>query len=148
MQGHNFDGAPLPLMETAPIIQGAGGLYSTANDMLRWLRWHLGADAKDFEMRLLDHATYLQRDGLDPVFGMDEGSEMDAMGLGWVIQNPEGARPLIMQKTGGLQGQFSYIAFAPSRGIGVFVSINQFSVSGFDAMVKAANGLIAELAPR
>jgi hypothetical protein len=28
------------------------------------------------------------------------------------------------------------------------VSINQFSVSGFDAMVKAANGLIAELAPR
>ena len=148
MQGHNFDGAPLPFMETAPIIQGAGGLYSTANDMLRWLRWHLGADAKDFEMRLLDHATYLQRDGLDPVVGMDEGSEMDAMGLGWVIQNPEGARPLIMQKTGGLQGQFSYIAFAPSRGIGVFVSINQFSVSGFDAMVKAANGLIAELAPR
>lgn len=148
MQGHNFDGAPLPFMETAPIIQGAGGLYSTANDMLRWLRWHLGADAKDFEMRLLDHATFLQRDGLDPVFGMDEGSEMDAMGLGWVIQNPEGARPLIMQKTGGLQGQFSYIAFAPSRGIGVFVSINQFSVSGFDAMVKAANGLIAELAPR
>jgi D-alanyl-D-alanine-carboxypeptidase/D-alanyl-D-alanine-endopeptidase len=70
------------------------------------------------------------------------------MGLGWVIQNPEGARPLIMQKTGGLQGQFSYIAFAPSRGVGVFISINQFSVSGFDAMVKAANELIAELAPR
>jgi len=148
MQGHNFDGSPLPFMETAPIIQGAGGLYSTANDMLRWLRWHLGDDRKDFEMRLLDHATYLQRDGLDPVFGMDEGSEMDAMGLGWVIQNPEGARPLIMQKTGGLQGQFSYIAFAPSRGVGVFISINQFSVSGFDAMVKAANELIAELAPR
>jgi D-alanyl-D-alanine-carboxypeptidase/D-alanyl-D-alanine-endopeptidase len=79
---------------------------------------------------------------------MDEGSEMDAMGLAWVAQNPEGARPFILQKTGGLQGQFSYIVFAPGRSIGVFVSINQFSVSGFDAMVKAANGLIAELEPR
>ncbi|HWM31796.1 MAG TPA: D-alanyl-D-alanine-carboxypeptidase/endopeptidase AmpH [Methyloceanibacter sp.] len=148
MQGHNFDGSPLAFVETAPIIQGAGGLYSTANDMLRWLRWHLGDDAKDFEMRLLDHATYLQRDGLDPVIGLDEGGEMDAMGLGWVIQNPEGNRPLIMQKTGGLNGQFSYIAFAPSRRIGVFASINQFSVEGFRAMVSAANGLITQLAPR
>ncbi len=148
MQGHSFDGSPMPIIPTSPLIVGAGGLYSTANDMLRWLDWHLGDDSKDFEIRLLDHATYLQRDGLKPVVGMDEGSEMDAMGLAWVAQNPEGARPFILQKTGGLQGQFSYIVFAPSRNIGVFVSINQFSVSGFDAMVKAANGLIAELEPR
>jgi D-alanyl-D-alanine-carboxypeptidase/D-alanyl-D-alanine-endopeptidase len=53
-----------------------------------------------------------------------------------------------LQKDGGLQGEFSYVAFAPSRGIGVLVSINRFSVGGFDAMVKAANALIAELAPR
>ena len=45
-----------------------------------------------------------------------------------------------MQKTGGLQGQFSYIAMAPTRGVGVFVSMNEFSVAGFDAMVKTANG--------
>ncbi|MBV8745676.1 MAG: D-alanyl-D-alanine-carboxypeptidase/endopeptidase AmpH, partial [Xanthobacteraceae bacterium] len=38
--------------------------------------------------------------------------------------------------TGGLQGEFSYVAFAPTRGIGVFASINQFSVGGFDAMAK------------
>ena len=149
MQGHNFDGSPLPFIETAPIIQGAGGLYSTANDMLRWLGWHLDRfAAKDAEMRLLDHASYLHRDGLTPVFGMDEGGEMDAMGLGWVVQEPAGARPLILEKSGGLQGEFSYVAFAPSRGIGVFVSINAFSVEGFDAMSKAVNELIAELAPR
>jgi D-alanyl-D-alanine-carboxypeptidase/D-alanyl-D-alanine-endopeptidase len=149
MQGHNFDGSPLPFVETAPIIQGAGGLYSTANDMLRWLRWHLDRfSSEDAEMRLLNHAAYLPRDGMNPVFGMDEAAEMDAMGLGWVIQKPEGGRPLIIQKSGGLNGEFSYIAFAPSRGVGVFVSINQFSVGGFDAMAKAANELIAELAPR
>ena len=148
MQGHNFDGSPMPIIPTSPLIVGAGGLYSTANDMLRWLRWHLGADSKDFEMRLLDHAAYLDRDGLNPVFGMDEGGAMDAMGLGWVIMRPEGNRPLIFHKSGGLQGEFSFVAFAPARGIGVFASMNQFSVEGFDAMAKATIELITELAPR
>lgn len=99
-------------------------------------------------MRLLAHAAYLPRDGLNPVFGMDEGGTMDAMGLGWVVVAPDGTRPLVLEKSGGLQGQFSYVAVAPSRGIGVFVSINAFSVGGFDAMEKAVNELIAELAPR
>jgi D-alanyl-D-alanine-carboxypeptidase/D-alanyl-D-alanine-endopeptidase len=148
MPGHNFDGSPMPIIPTSPLIVGAGGLYSTANDMLRWLRWHLGADSKDFEMRLLDHAAYLDRDGLSPVFGMDEGGAMDAMGLGWVIMRPEGNRPLIFHKSGGLQGEFSFMAFAPARGIGVFASMNQFSVDGFDAMAKATIELITELAPR
>ena len=79
---------------------------------------------------------------------MDEGGVMDAMGLGWVVLKPEGNRPLILQKSGGLQGEFSFVAFAPSRGVGVFVSINEFSIGGFDAMSKAAIELITELAPR
>jgi D-alanyl-D-alanine-carboxypeptidase/D-alanyl-D-alanine-endopeptidase len=149
MQGHNFDGSPLPFVETAPMIEGAGGLYSTANDMLRWLRWHLDrSSASDAEMRFLDHRSYLEFDGLAPVFGLSEAGEADAMGLGWVIVKPKGSQPLILQKTGGLQGMFTYVAFAPSRGIGVFVAINQFSIGGFEAMVKAANRLIGELAPR
>lgn len=91
MQGHNFDGSPMTFIPTSPMIVGAGGLYSTANDMLRWLSWHLDRfAAEDAEMRFLNHAAYLDRDGLSPVFGMDEGGEMDAMGLGWVIMRPEG----------------------------------------------------------
>ena len=34
---------------------------------------------------------------------------MGAMGLGWVINFPEGNRPLILEKTGGLQGFFVYV---------------------------------------
>ena len=37
MQGHNFDGSPMPFIPTSPMIVGAGGLFSTVNDMLRWL---------------------------------------------------------------------------------------------------------------
>jgi D-alanyl-D-alanine-carboxypeptidase/D-alanyl-D-alanine-endopeptidase len=118
MQGHNFDGSPMPFVPTSPLIVGAGGLYSTANDMLRWLSWHLDRfSTKDAEMRLLDQAVYLDRDGLNPAFGLDEGGMMDAMGLGWVVMRPEGPRPLIMHKSGGLQGQFSFVAMAPSRGV-------------------------------
>ena len=149
MQGHNFDGSPMPFVPTSPLIVGAGGLYSTANDMVRWLGWHLDRfSSKEAEMRLLDHAVYLDRDGLNPAFGMDEGGEMDAMGLGWVVMRPEGQRPLIMHKSGGLQGQFSFLAMAPARGVGVFVSMNEFNVGGFDAMAKAALELITELANR
>ena len=83
------------------------------------------------------------------VSGLDDGGgEMDAMGLGWVIMLPEGDRPLILQKTGGLQGMFAYIALAPTRGVGVFVAMNEFNVGGFPAMVHTANDLVTALAPR
>jgi serine-type D-Ala-D-Ala carboxypeptidase/endopeptidase len=149
MQGHDFDGSPMPFVPTSPMIVGAGGLYSTTNDMLRWLSWHLDRFAtKDAEMRLLDHAFYLDRDGLNPVFGLDTGGQMDAMGLGWVVMRPEGARPLILHKSGGLQGQFSFVAMAPARGVGVFASMNEFSPAGFEMMAKAAIELVTELANR
>lgn len=61
---------------------------------------------------------------------------------------PEGSRPLILQKSGGLQGVFSYTAFAPTRQVGVFIAINRFNVSAALTMAKVANDLIGELAPR
>ena len=88
------------------------------------------------------------RDGLDPVSGMDESGHMDAIGLAWVVMMPEGDRPLILQKAGGLQGTFSYIAFAPGRGVAVFVAINKFDFAAAMGMAEAVNELIATLAPR
>jgi D-alanyl-D-alanine-carboxypeptidase/D-alanyl-D-alanine-endopeptidase len=73
---------------------------------------------------------------------------MDAISFGWVVMQPDGNRPLILHKSGGLQGEFSFVAMAPTRGIGVFVSMNEFSVEGFEAMAKATIELITELAPR
>ncbi len=149
MQGHDFDARPLPMVPTSPMAVGSGGLYSSANDILRWLAWHMDwADQGGAEVRLLDHAAYLYRDGLNPVAGFDEAGHMDAIGLGWIIMQPEGSRPLILQKSGGLQGVFSYTAFAPARQVGVFIAINRFNVSAALTMAKVANDLIGELAPR
>ena len=149
MQGHNFDGAAMPYAPTGEVIVGSGGLYSTPRDLLRWLHWHLDRMSDEGAVeRLTDHAAYLWRDGLHTVYGMDELGHMDAMALGRVIMAPEGDRPLILQKAGGLQGAFSYVAFAPARNIGVMVAINAFEINAGLAMAKASNDLIAELAPR
>jgi D-alanyl-D-alanine-carboxypeptidase/D-alanyl-D-alanine-endopeptidase len=149
LQGHDFDGKKLPNVATPLIAAGASGIYSTPDDILRWLSWHLDRfGTKDAEMRLLDHAAYLQRDGLNPISGLDESGRMDAVGLGWIVMAPHGNRPLILQKAGGLQGIFTYTAFAPTRGVGVFVAINRFDFGAAMAMAEAVNHLIAELAPR
>jgi serine-type D-Ala-D-Ala carboxypeptidase/endopeptidase len=149
MQGHNFDGSPMPNAQTGDVIVGSGGLYSSARDLIAWLEWHLDRFSNERAAeRLIDHAAYLWRDGLNAVFGMDESGRMDAMSLAWVITEPEGDRPLIMQKSGGLQGVFSYVSFAPARGIGVCAAINAFDFNAGLAMAKTANDLIAELAPR
>jgi D-alanyl-D-alanine-carboxypeptidase/D-alanyl-D-alanine-endopeptidase len=149
LQGHDFDGKPLPNVATPLIAAGASGIYSTPDDILRWLSWHLDrARSSDAEVRILDHATYLQRDGLNPVFGFDESGRMDAIGLGWIVMEPHDDLPLILQKAGGLQGIFSYTAFAPTRGIGAFVAINKFDFGAAVEMAKVVNHMIAELAPR
>ncbi|WP_036255756.1 D-alanyl-D-alanine-carboxypeptidase/endopeptidase AmpH [Methylocapsa acidiphila] len=149
LQGHNFNGEPLPDVKTPLIAGGASGIYSTPGDILRWLSWHLDRFAsKSAEIRLLDHAAYLQRDGLDPVYGLDESGHMDALSLGWIVMEPHGDLPLILQKAGGLQGIFCYTAFAPTRGIGAFVAINKFDFGAAMAMAGVVNHLIGELAPR
>jgi serine-type D-Ala-D-Ala carboxypeptidase/endopeptidase len=148
MRGHDFNGALMPDVPTAPMIVGSGGLYSTADDVLRWISWHLDQFSPvDAEMRLIDHAAYVQRDGLSPVFGLDESGRMDAMGLSWVIMMPTPTHPLILQKAGGLQGTFSYMAFAPTRGVGAFVAINTFDFNAAQKMAQVVNDLIAALAP-
>ncbi len=149
MQGHSFDGSPMPAALTPTSIECAGGLHTTANDMARWMKWHLDRYATtDRDLRLLDHAAYRYRDGLTSVSGLDDAGPMDAMGLGWVINMPVNNRPLILQKSGGLQGSFAYLAIAPTRGVGAFFVMNQFSIGGFAAAVAATNGLVAQLAPR
>jgi D-alanyl-D-alanine-carboxypeptidase/D-alanyl-D-alanine-endopeptidase len=149
MQGHDPDGKALPDVPTGSIIVGSGGLYSTPNDLLRWMQWHLDRlGQKDAEARVLDHALYLMRDGLHTASGMDESGHMDAMGLAWVGMMAKDDRPFILQKAGGLQGTFSYIAFAPTRGVAVFIAINKFDFSAATNMAVFANELLETLAPR
>src|SRR5262249_59855885 len=91
--------------------------YSTPEDILRWIAWHLDrSSTAQAEMRLLDHAAYVYRDGLNPVSGLDESGRADAIGLGWIVMLPRNDRPLILHKAGGLQGIFTYMALRRRAG--------------------------------
>ncbi len=147
--GHDWNGDPMSSEEPDANRYGASTLHTTPNDMIRYLQWNLDRFGEvKAEARAISHAAHLIRDGLDPVYGMDESGHMDAMGLGWVIMMPKDDRPLIIQKAGGADGIFSYIAFAPTRGVGVFISINQFNFGAAMEMGHMANDVIATLAPR
>jgi serine-type D-Ala-D-Ala carboxypeptidase/endopeptidase len=149
MIGHAPDGSPMPDVPTGSVIVGSGGLYSTPNDLLRWMKWHLDRfGQQDADARVLDHALYLVRDGLKTVSGMDESGHMDALGLGWVGMMAKDDSPFILQKAGGLQGTFCYIAFAPTRNAAVFIAINKFDFSAAFTMGQFANELLATIAPR
>ncbi|KZM50652.1 D-alanyl-D-alanine-carboxypeptidase/endopeptidase AmpH [Labrenzia sp. OB1] len=149
MTGYDWNGKEMDPGAPIPNRSGASQLYTTANDMLRYLEWNLDRfGSEGMEARAISHAVWAMRDGMDPVYGLDESGHMSAMGLGWVIMMPEGDRPLIIQKAGGSHGVFSYLAFAPSRGVGIFMSISQFNFSASMEMANVVNDLIAVLAPR
>ena len=137
-----------PCVSTANFA-ASGGVYSTADDMVLWLRHNLArADAAAWPTLALTHAAYVQRQDLSAAIGFDEAGPMDAIALGWLIEMPDGHRPMILQKTGGSFGFMSYIAFAPGRDVGVFVSANRIDFAMFTGLTEGVNELIAMLAPR
>lgn len=124
---------------------GSGGLYSTGDDMARWLHHNL----KDPDGTLaLSHAVYRQRQSLPAAIGFDEAGAMAGLGLGWVTVAADGIHPALLVKSGGGVGFMSYIAFAPGRSIGVFVAVNRVDFPMFFGLTAAANALIANLVIR
>ena len=147
MQGHGVDGTPVPQEALPEIKRGASGLVSSTNDLLRWLDWHLDRfAAEDADMRLIDHAAYVPRDTLEVAYGLDGSGRMDAMGLGWVVMHANHERPTVLQKAGGADGIFSFVAFAPGHDVGIFVAINTFDFAASGGMAEMALDLLADFA--
>src|SRR6266536_391902 len=148
MTGIDLDGKEAPLWETPTAMDPSGNVFTTGDDMTKWMRWHLAVnDAAGAEVRMIDHAPYRWHDGLNAAVGVG-GKDMDALGLGWIISLPKEKRPLIMAKSGGIAGFMTYVVLAPTRGVGVFVAVNRLNFSIFEGLTSAAHELVADLAPR
>jgi CubicO group peptidase (beta-lactamase class C family) len=119
--GHNAVLQPSPPISTLPIyslLPAAGGLYSTANDLLKVV-----AVAMDYERSSLDRAMRLTWNTRRPISG---GRSEQA--LGWTIiheQNDE-----LMVHDGGTFGYASSVAWDPVRRVGVVVLSNQVANVG------------------
>jgi D-alanyl-D-alanine-carboxypeptidase/D-alanyl-D-alanine-endopeptidase len=148
MTGIDLDGKEAPLWETPAAMDASGNVFTTGDDMTRWMRWHLAVnDAAGAEVHMIDHAPYRWHDGLKAAVGVG-GEKMDGLGLGWIISSAREKRPLMLTKSGGIAGFMTYVVLAPTRGVGVFVAVNRLNFPMFEGMTGAVHELVASLAPR
>jgi serine-type D-Ala-D-Ala carboxypeptidase/endopeptidase len=101
-------------MPTWPAFNGAGALFSTMNDMQRFLAWNMGEIKSDFPNGLLEdlHKSRfaLPRPGA-------------GVGLAWQIA-PLGAGLSVVWKNGETPGYSSYIGFVPNARLGIVLLAN------------------------
>jgi len=143
-------GAPTnPVCTDTQATQASGGLYSTADDMVKWLRHQLDTGNPEvWPTLMVSHAIYRLRQSMPTAIGFDEGAPMAGLGLAWVMRAAHGGTPMILDKSGGGGGFMSYVAFAPGRGVGVFVAVDRTDFGMFLGLVQAADGLLATLTTR
>ncbi len=101
------------------IMHASAGVYSTADDMVKWMQWHLNPTSATQEAHTLDHTMWLPYDGLERVVGT-EVTGGEGMGLGWVVTMPRNGVPMLLGKSGGLGGFMTYVALSPNRKLGIF----------------------------
>ncbi|EOC0265550.1 D-alanyl-D-alanine-carboxypeptidase/endopeptidase AmpH [Cronobacter dublinensis] len=125
---------------------GSGGVYSTPDDMMRWMQQFLASDfhRRSAQANRMQTLIY-QRTQLTRVVGMDVPGKADALGLGWVYMAPKDGRPGIIQKTGGGGGFITYMAMVPQSNIGAFVVVTRSPLTRFTNMSDGINDLVTEL---
>ncbi|MCK8539881.1 D-alanyl-D-alanine-carboxypeptidase/endopeptidase AmpH [Yersinia ruckeri] len=126
---------------------GSGGIYSTPEDMQRWMQQFLTSQKSSPKASAKrEQKMYYQRHKLVSLKGMDVPGQADALGLGWVYMAPKNGLPGIIQKTGGGGGFITYMAMIPEKNIGVFVVVTRTQLTKFINMSDGVNQLVANLA--
>lgn len=125
---------------------GSGGVYSTPDDMGRWMQQFLSSDvhARSAHVDRLQTMIY-QRSQLTKVEGMDVPGHADALGMGWVYMAPREGRPGIIEKTGGGGGFITYMAMVPQYSVGVFIVVARSNETRFTPMSDGVNNLLTEM---
>lgn len=112
------------------IIGAAGGIYSSVNDLSKWMLMQLNAGkyGKDLsnnifsENRQKEMWTPYTRTGFNVKPSSRSGNHYSAYGLGWGILDKKGK--IIVQHTGGLPGMLSRTILIPELNLGIVILTN------------------------
>lgn len=132
-------------------MEASGGVFSTADDMARWLHFLLGRGPESLAPeRQLMLASAVPSALLVQTAGLEALGTLQAMGLGWEHMAAGRDRPFIIQKTGAFSGFVSYVAFAPGRDVGIFVSVSRQleDLAMLTQLVSGANLILSLLSTR
>jgi serine-type D-Ala-D-Ala carboxypeptidase/endopeptidase len=113
VEGHRF-GAVVPRWSVTEAMEGAGGLLSTAGDLLRYVAAGLEPPRTE-----LQRAMRLARE-----IHVPGEREREGQGLGWRTVAPPG-RPPIVEHGGASAGFRTRLSLMPERGIGAIVLANE-----------------------
>jgi D-alanyl-D-alanine-carboxypeptidase/D-alanyl-D-alanine-endopeptidase len=122
----------------------SGGVYSTANDMARWLAHQLAPNPSGDERRI-GQAVYWRRDQLAYASGIDHSEPASGVGLAWIELPASDAHPRLLEKTGGGDGFMTYVVIDPARRVGLFLAIDREGAGRLNRLASEANDLVAQL---
>lgn len=112
----------LYLVKADETMQSAGGMYSTADDMARWLQLQLaaetGEDTPGFRADVVA-ASHRSTVALDSSFA---GFPRTGYGLGWYSGDYKGAT--LYHAFGSFAGSRSHVSFQPDHDIGIAIMSN------------------------
>jgi D-alanyl-D-alanine-carboxypeptidase/D-alanyl-D-alanine-endopeptidase len=120
-------------------------VYSTANDMTRWLEYLLDVPGVPTHQDPAATATYIPSSQLRWTQGLGLAGVPNGIGLGWVHINQPDDPTMIIEKTGGGAGFTTYIALNPGRHIGLFVAATEGRHAGAN-IFRESNDLLTYLA--
>lgn len=136
MQGAHDEGDCTVTEETA----GSSGLYSTAGDMVVWLKYLLGVGtvAQDGAAQ----AVYVAPGSLVSVQGLEHAGIPTGVGLGWIHLLAADDVRHVIEKTGGGAGFATYIAMNHARQTAIFLAVTDGAAEGPRNLFKAANDVL------
>jgi hypothetical protein len=134
-QGYNFSRGRLkPVKYTEIVVRGAGSVFSSVDDMCRYVAALLRGGANEHG-RVLEPETLSPM--MEPHYRLDE--RLPAMGLAFLLDAFDGH--LIAGHDGGWPGFLSSMLLCPEEELGVVVFVNASSL----AAQEAAQGLMEAL---
>ena len=127
-------------------VSGAGTIYASTEDMLRWLRFRLEGDERLVSQALLNemHTPQMVIKPGDRPFGFDE---IDVHGycLGWTAETYQGVK--LIQHGGAIDGFKAAAMLAPKAGFAVAALANHNSTTAATALTYMVADAVLGLEP-
>ncbi len=121
---------------------GSGGMYSTANDMVRFMKYLLYLPGVPVHQNGWSTGMYLDPAKLHSVEGLGHAGLPTGIGIGWIEINATHGESRIVEKTGGGAGFQTYIALNPARNAGIFIARTESRNRPAGNMFREANDLL------
>ncbi|KAF2341966.1 serine hydrolase [Flavobacterium tistrianum] len=128
------------------IASAAGGIYSNATDMSKWIIMHLnkGKYGEDLKSSLFSLKNHDQMWRLHTIMATDPdpryNSHFNGYGLGWFLTDVKGK--LKVEHTGGLPGMLSIVTLFPDLDLGIVILTN--TENGGGGLFTAVSNTIAD----